>query len=496
MVPGKDQEDSLGRTESKNLNSAEKALVKISCPHCEINGSVDERYVGRQIKCPACRESFHFAIELLQRDLGDIQCPLCGVKGYVDKALSGKNVRCPECRELFPCPSADNETDGGPETEDSKALDAHIGSEDNSEPISPVQEKAAGSGRDDESAKEPASGLSGDAVEEEYPEKSGQDDEAILAAVDGFATETISETTETEGGQAGYHLEDTENDKDEGDSSGLTEILQDEGLPDEGDGSRPTASFPDAGDDAAGSSGLQTGEKSDQGPPPLSADQRSKKTGYYIDDLSLTGLLKRGWEIAMPVKGQVMAGAIVTLVLCYAFSVAADHFLMPRIEEISESALVWYSYIKTVALVFIGFMAVSGLMYFGVERSRHNFVSWKMVFSGLPRVFSLFVAFCLMGALIAFGLVLFVIPGVYLLVGYSMTMSLIIDKKFGPIAAMRMSRKTIDKIWWKAFGILFITLLFIIVGAIPVGIGLAWALPLNVVVMGILYNYLFRRQGM
>ena len=32
--------------------------MKLTCPHCGVTGSIDDKFIGKQLKCPKCSERF------------------------------------------------------------------------------------------------------------------------------------------------------------------------------------------------------------------------------------------------------------------------------------------------------------------------------------------------------------------------------------------------------------------------------------------------------
>ena len=84
--------------------------------------------------------------------------------------------------------------------------------------------------------------------------------------------------------------------------------------------------------------------------------------------------------------------------------------------------------------------------------------------------------------LICVGLVLFVIPGIYLLVAYSFAFTLIVDRGMGPWQALETSRRVVNKNWWGVFG-LTIVMLLLIGGGMLAG-GIVFGLPLGAFLAG------------
>lgn len=94
-------------------------------------------------------------------------------------------------------------------------------------------------------------------------------------------------------------------------------------------------------------------------------------------------------------------------------------------------------------------------------------------------------------ALAALGLLLLIVPGIYLLVGYVFVLPLIVDKGLPAWEALELSRRTVHKHWWATFGLLLAQALLILIGALAAGVGLVLALPLCMAALMVAYEDLF-----
>ena len=92
--------------------------------------------------------------------------------------------------------------------------------------------------------------------------------------------------------------------------------------------------------------------------------------------------------------------------------------------------------------------------------------------------------FVLMAALIIAGFFLLVLPGIYLSVAYSFAPFLIVEKNMGVWEALETSRKAITAYWWRYFGLMIVALILIVIGSIPLLIGLFWLLPIVAIATG------------
>ena len=93
--------------------------------------------------------------------------------------------------------------------------------------------------------------------------------------------------------------------------------------------------------------------------------------------------------------------------------------------------------------------------------------------------------------LIYLGMILLLIPGIYLAVAYLLAIPLVVERGLSPWQALEASRKAITQHWFKVFGLFLLLGLIVMVSAIPLGIGLVWSIPLMVVAMGVLYRTIF-----
>ncbi len=87
--------------------------------------------------------------------------------------------------------------------------------------------------------------------------------------------------------------------------------------------------------------------------------------------------------------------------------------------------------------------------------------------------------------LIVIGLAFLVLPGIYLLVAYTFSYLLIVDRRIGVWQALEGSRRVVNKHWWGVLGLTLVMLLLIGIGGmigagvlgVPIGYGLAGWFP-------------------
>lgn len=212
-------------------------------------------------------------------------------------------------------------------------------------------------------------------------------------------------------------------------------------------------------------------------------------------EFTLGEALNEAWQYTKGAKASIWAAVGVMYLIMLILGLGLG-FMQAAVGLDTDSAIGVWAEIGVQSLVSaLSTLFTAGLMYMGVRRAAERSLTWKMVFNGFSMAFKLIIASILMTLLIVSGVVLLVLPGIYLAVGYTMTLPLMLDRQLDPWQAMEISRKAIHKVWWKVFGLFFVMGLLYIVSSIPLGIGLIWTVPMSVILVGVVYRYLFGVQA-
>ena len=125
-----------------------------------------------------------------------------------------------------------------------------------------------------------------------------------------------------------------------------------------------------------------------------------------------------------------------------------------------------------------------GLGLMGIRRAAGRETPLSTLWEPYSQAIPLIVMFLLMAVLVVAGFFLLVLPGIYLSIAYSFAPYLIVEKNMGVWEALETSRKAITQYWWRYFGLMLVAMVLIIIGLIPVLIGLAWVLPIVAIATG------------
>ena len=155
-----------------------------------------------------------------------------------------------------------------------------------------------------------------------------------------------------------------------------------------------------------------------------------------------------------------------------------------------EWAGFWGELVITLAMLPLGV----GLGLMGIRRAAQRDVPIATLIEPYNQSLQLMAMLIIMMLLIIAGYALFILPGIYLSIAYAFAPYLITEKGMGVWEALETSRKAITKFWWRYFGLMLVGMLMIIVGSIPLLVGLLWALPILAIATGEVFLDTFRRE--
>ncbi len=220
-------------------------------------------------------------------------------------------------------------------------------------------------------------------------------------------------------------------------------------------------------------------------------------TDRKYNKISIRDSLRKAWQKTKGAKGSIWAGSAI-MYLVILVIVAGGAFLLPSMSgNLTAAGFVGKILVQVMTNVFSG-LFVAGLLLMGIRKVAEKSISWKMIFKGFSCAGKIIVATILQSLFVLIGFLFLILPGIYLTVGYAMTLPLIIDKGLSPWQAMETSRKAIHKVWWKVTGLFIVMGLIFIGSCIPLGIGMIWTWPMFIILTGVVYQQLFadeRRIG-
>lgn len=129
----------------------------------------------------------------------------------------------------------------------------------------------------------------------------------------------------------------------------------------------------------------------------------------------------------------------------------------------------------------------AGVVMLCVYRAAGRQVQAAQVTAYFPQIIRIVLLNIVASVLILVGLLLFVLPGIYLAIGYLFAIPLLLDKNLKIWDALEVSRKTVTHYWFRYLGLGLVLGFIVMFGAVLLGIGLIWAVPLAGLAIGVLY---------
>jgi hypothetical protein len=416
--------------------------MRLDCPHCGVSGSAKDSYTGQKVKCPKCKGVF----EVIELRAAEETTPAI----VQEETLEWEDIA-----------SEVDLQQAGNEIENEQEED-HGGEPAELSPWQDEYEKPAG---DNDFHEEDVD------TEDEFIEKIPdikEDDPEEIKENDLIEESSLSDPEDSE--SLGWEIE-IESAETDSVSENYENIPDDE---------------------------LQSLQKEILDDDIPFEDERNAVDPGLLDseanEFTISGTIREAWKKTKGAKGVIWAGSAV-MYLVLLIIVAGGKWLVSSVASTPANLTQVIGSVSflTVASVF-SILFTAGLLLMGMRKVAGETIHWKMIFKGFSCAGRIIAATILQFILVAIGMLL-ILPGIYLAVGYAMTVPLIVDKGLSPWQAMEMSRKAVHKIWWRVMGIFCLMLLIFMVSFIPIGIGLIWTWPMSLMVVGVMYKHLFEDKN-
>ncbi len=443
--------------------------MKIVCPHCEIQGSVDDSLAGRKLRCPKCSKVFLVA-------------------DGMPPEISDSDI---QSQEVIPTPEAEAAPDTFPET-----------------PVEAPEELEQTEGEEEKSPELETCFVCSQSFSTEFlVEKDAKlycamcepiTEEEEVAGED-EAPETIALQPCAKCGES-LHPEflDSFDGKmycsfclpgDDEENLELTDVSQDE--------SDKELAFET--DEAFKTVIPQPPVSTDKSDVSESVDIEEDEEGISANDSDFTvgEILKEAWQKTKGAKGTLWAAVGVMYLILIAISFGGSFGVSTILIQDAPGLAMGLNGTLQVLSSWLSLIFTAGLLLIAVHKARRQPTTWKTLFDGFSgsKIVAISIACVLQVLLIGIGFLLLIVPGIYLAIGYGLTLPLILDKGLGPWEALETSRKAIHKKWWTVFGVYVVMMLLYAVSAIPLGIGLIWTVPMFMIAIGVVYCRFFDTPG-
>lgn len=235
-------------------------------------------------------------------------------------------------------------------------------------------------------------------------------------------------------------------------------------------------------------------------PPAVPPVMRANVSGPDDYDIDIGGCFKRGWALVISNPVLTIVGAVFISLASLALNIPS--WIGNAMTQVGSDGGVGLKIIASLLGLVSGILSMlfqgvfyAGFYYFILRIMRGETPAVLDVFGGFKRNFvQLMLGGVVMSLLIGLGLILCILPGIYLGVSYIFALPLIIDKEMGFWDAMELSRQTVGKhfFWVLLFliAVIFVTLL----GLIGCIVGIFFTIPIAAAALLYAYEDIFSKS--
>lgn len=198
-------------------------------------------------------------------------------------------------------------------------------------------------------------------------------------------------------------------------------------------------------------------------------------------DFDIVETLQTAWE---GVDGYKMPVAIIGAVYFVIYLLA----LMPIVMILGETTL------SGVLQQLVGLLLVpmnAAFFMIGLRMANREEINTSMLFAHYDKLLPLAGLQLVIGITVMLGIMLLVVPGIYLAVAVIFAMPLMVEKNMGIVEAFETSRKTVTHHWFKFCALWLALGMIMFVSMLPLGIGLFWTTPMAMILAGQIYQRVF-----
>jgi uncharacterized membrane protein len=210
--------------------------------------------------------------------------------------------------------------------------------------------------------------------------------------------------------------------------------------------------------------------------------------GDYTIDAS--ACIRDGWNLFRQAPGKYIGYTLLIMAGLLPLELPSQIVSLSDPREYTVSMLLIYQLLSIIASI-VSIPLYAGYYFVAVRQLSGQEFSFRDFFGGFRHPLQLVLAAFVSGIFFFFGMLLLVLPGIYLVVSYSFMQFLIIDHHMNFWQAMQMSRKVVTRHWLKVFWLLCLLFLVNVAGILALGIGILVAVPVSYCALTVAYRQVF-----
>jgi serine/threonine protein kinase len=226
---------------------------------------------------------------------------------------------------------------------------------------------------------------------------------------------------------------------------------------------------------ATGAAPRAAGASPNSGPeaPPVNPETLAAEILARDYQIKIGDCLRRSWKLVKENFWLLVGSTALVMVLLSAVS-GSDR---------AASAVTGNRVVLNLGVIGVLLMGpfMGGLFSLFLKRLRNQPATIESAFAGFKKPFlQLLLAGLVSSVLTGLGFVFLVLPGIYLLVAWFLTLPLVIDQVLDFWPAMELSRKIVTKHWWQFLAFLLTMVLVNLLGLLCCGVGLFVSVPVSI----------------
>ncbi len=232
--------------------------------------------------------------------------------------------------------------------------------------------------------------------------------------------------------------------------------------------------------------------------------EKALKGEYVID---VKGVLQEAWRLTQKSRSSINFGLLISLMIGVLVTLLVTSFV-GGVELLFQDQQA--SALLNILVTLVVYPFLVGVEMMGIFHAVGLQTQVKLIYAFLKR--GSWVAICalLSSTLVALGISMMVVPGIYLAVALSLALPLVVEKRLSPLKAITLSLQVTRFQWFSLFAIYFLLFIALVLAALPLVLlaqtnvallggvvtlfALSYLAPMFYNVKGILYREIFGMQ--
>lgn len=201
--------------------------------------------------------------------------------------------------------------------------------------------------------------------------------------------------------------------------------------------------------------------------------------------LTYSGAMSEAWHRLKGAKANYWLAFLLYIVCVAIVQVIVGAVITPLLGDIFGGI------VGQVLMTFVAAPIGVGLAILGLRRMAGESMRSTSVFDHFDKAVPLLLCTLLMYLLIFIGMLLLVLPGIYLAVAYLFAPTLMVEKNMGIWEAMETSRKAVTHKWFTIFSLFLSMGIIVMLSVVLLLVGVVWTVPLSMLLLSKIYLTLF-----